>query len=119
MLKYKDIAKELDDKNISEETPQKYFITYFKKKLDNKNDTEVVLNYVTNRHWSKNKKHVVSEDTINHLGFFVSKLNDEEQQKFAPKFYKLAADRDSSLGCRNYAICLLEGKYDLDRKSVV
>jgi len=117
MLKYKDIAKELDDKNISEETPQKYFITYFKKKLDNKNDTEVVLNYVTNRHWSKNKKHVVSEDTINHLGFFVSKLNDEEQQKFAPKFYKLAADRDSSLGCRNYAICLLEGKYDLEKSA--
>ncbi len=54
---------------------------------------------------------VINAVFINLLGVVVSSLDDDEQKKLSVQFYALAAERDSSWGSRNYAQCLLSGRY--------
>lgn len=49
------------------------------------------------------KPHVINPSIINKLGVVVAGLKDGKQSKLDTKFFKLAADRDSDWGCRNYA----------------
>lgn len=90
-------------------------VSYLKEKIE-KSEASVrdIFDYVRDYYFSdmKGEPYVVNENIINLLGVMVSKLEGNEQRKFAGLFYKLAADRNSSIGCRNYALCLLKGRKD-------
>lgn len=85
-------------------------VNYLKKELqDGCVTAQQVLNFAKqiifkNRSGSP---YVIVPSIINKLGVAVSGLSNTEQSKLSFEFYKLAAERGSSWGCRNYATALL------------
>lgn len=65
---------------------------------------EQVFNYAKGMFWKdKNKTWVIPASAANSIGLFLAKHTDTQKKQLKGQFYKLAADRDNSWGCSNYA----------------
>lgn len=99
-------------KSCNGDLQQKEILKFLKDKLNNGISPEDVFQYAENTHLYiyPDRIFAISADTISGIGLFLSKSKDKVKQNLASKFFKLAADRDNVLGCRNYAVCKLYGK---------
>lgn len=87
-------------------------VTYAKEQLTAGVFTaQEILDYATGYRFTKEPKpYVINAATINRIGIVVGQLDDKEQAKLDIQFHKLAAERNSSWGNRNYAQCLINQK---------
>jgi len=90
----------------------KKILSYLKAQIQSKQLTpEDVLEYTEyyfeeEEEEEEEKCYALSPSVINQFGVFISK----QRKAIKAKFYKLAADRNHSYGCENYAKCLLNKK---------
>lgn len=63
------------------------------------------------------RTHLVTPEMLNYLGVMITGLENPEQKKQAWQFFKLSAERNNALGCRNYASGLLRGDYGCEKSA--
>lgn len=110
------ISNEIKTKIESDDMQAKpaSMVEYLKEKLVTKKLTaDELYEYARDYFWDDDdQSYVINKKTIYLLGLMLSNLESDEDSSQAPKFFKLAADRDSAAGCKNYACTLLEGRHN-------
>lgn len=82
-------------------------VSYLKEELKSENTTaEEILEYATKYQFTKKTgtPYVINENIINKLGVVVNNMGNDQKIEF----FKLAADRGSSWGCRNYCLEIID-----------
>lgn len=109
------LPSEVKDKIVrysSRDEHQKLFL-YLKEKLGNGEiEAKDILKYAKRtRNKSKtDDRFILNESIINKMGIYIGKLTDKKKKELSVEFYKLAAERRSSWGNKNYAKRLLAKK---------
>lgn len=112
------ISEEIRNKlrEFSHNNKHDEIVTYLREQLSKEATTaQEIFDYARDYTFSKKpgKPYVIDAGTLNKLGVVVSDLDDADQNKLAVEFYRLSAERDSSWGNRNYAMCLLNGTHGI------
>jgi hypothetical protein len=97
---------------LSQNKDQDGMVPYLREQLEkNKATAQEIFDYAKGYRWpgKEGKPYVMSASTINELGVMVENLENKEQKKLDIEFFKLAAERGSSWGNRNYASYFLTG----------
>jgi hypothetical protein len=109
------ISREIREKILafSQEEKHQELSKYLKEKLQVEELTpSEILDFARKRRFKRKTKeiYIIDSGVINRLGVAVSKREDEEGRALSVEFFKLASDRGSSWGSRNYAERLLREK---------
>jgi hypothetical protein len=99
-------------RKLSRENKYGEIVSYVSEKLEESVfSAQEIFDYANKSSFSTkpNKTYVINANAINMIGVVVGTLENKAQAKLKVKFYKLAAERNSSCGNRNYAQILLNG----------